>query len=105
MKLFNRNQVVLGSMVINCHALDICVIISEMTTASSGLLAAILLLARPAACLSSKKGLGVSRRTFQCGDLEAFNGVSWYYNWGPDNVMADCQELSQPQQINSDLVV
>ena len=66
-----------------------------MTTGNSGLLAAILLLARFAACLSSKKGLGVSRRTFQCGDLEAFNGVSWFYNWGTDNVMAGCQVLQQ----------
>lgn len=28
-----------------------------------------------------KKGLGVSSKNFMCGDVAAFSGISWYYNW------------------------
>ena len=29
-----------------------------------------------------KKGLGVSRKNFMCGDVAAFSSISLYYNWG-----------------------
>merc|ERR1712055_912264 len=31
---------------------------------------------------SSKKGIGVSGKRYMCGDVRAFSGISWYYNWG-----------------------
>jgi len=31
---------------------------------------------------STKKGVCIAPEFFRCGDLDAFPGVSWYYNWG-----------------------
>lgn len=31
---------------------------------------------------SNKKGLSVAPEFFMCGDVAAFSGISWYYNWG-----------------------
>jgi len=36
---------------------------------------------------SSKRGLAVPKKRFICGDVAAFSGVSWWYNWGYDPVI------------------
>ena len=55
-----------------------------MSTKTSLLLLVLLPLCRGARYngTSTKKGLSVAPRTFMCGDVEAFSGISWYYNWG-----------------------
>ena len=41
---------------------------------------------------STKKGLCVAPEFFLCGDVTAFTGISWYYNWGTNPVHEDHPE-------------
>lgn len=32
--------------------------------------------------ISTKKGMAVANEVFRCGDLDAFQNLTWYWNWG-----------------------
>merc|ERR1711934_154208 len=43
---------------------------------------------------SSKKGLCVSKKNFDCRDLALFPNISWYYNWGSEYHGQSCSDPS-----------
>merc|ERR1711962_679513 len=45
---------------------------------------------------SSKKGLCVSKKNFDCRDLALFPNISWYYNWGSDYHGQSCSDPPAP---------
>merc|ERR1711971_894438 len=50
--------------------------------------------------ISSKKGLCVSKKNFDCRDLALFPNISWYYNWGSEYHGQSCSDPSpQPGYI------
>merc|ERR1712156_342801 len=45
---------------------------------------------------SSKKGLCVSKKNFDCRDLALFPNISWYYNWGSEYHGQSCSNPPAP---------